>query len=105
MSLQKPIGLVLEQKSTGLYRGRISVVDVRPGGAADRDGRIKVGDEVISTSAVVYTESEQYGGVTVRKGMQKVRMRVFGETFDTVITAISTHPGTLPVTLDIQKCE
>lgn len=54
---------------------------------------------------MVYNKMEDYGGVTVRKGQERVRMLVKGETFDTVMAAISSHPGTAKVTLELQKCK
>lgn len=102
VALRKPLGIVLEQQRA---TGRIYVVAVTPGGAADRDGRVSVGDELIATSAVVYSDSADYGGVLVKRGQQRVRLRVTGESFDTVLTAISTHPGTMDVLLDLQKCD
>ena len=165
VSLKKPMGLVLEQnrKTMDIY-----VVEVLPEGSAAREGRIAAGDQLIATSAIVYSAEEDYGGVAVKKGEQKVRLMVKGESFDTgagagcscrmcaavwraarllsrpaaagadagarlarhsaaargaarrrqgadaasvvrgpcaVMRAIGTHPGHVPVTLDIQKCK
>jgi len=125
VSLKKPLGLVLEQNRASLD---IFVVEVLPDGSAAKDGRIAVGDQLIATSAIVYTAEEDYGGVSVKKGMSMVRLLCKGESFDTgerpsgavllrstthslraavceVLRAIGTHPGTQPVTLDIQKCK
>lgn len=93
LSLKKPLGLVLEQNSA---TGDIFVVELLDGSAA-RDGRVAVGDQLIATSAIVFEREEDYGGVSVKKGMTMVRLLCKGETFDTVMRAIGTHPGTQPV--------
>jgi hypothetical protein len=80
VSLKKPLGLVLEQNRTS---GDIFVVEVLPDCSAAKDGRIAVGDQLIATSAIVYAKTEDYGGVSVKKGMQMVRLLVKGEKFDT----------------------
>lgn len=54
---------------------------------------------------VVYNTLEDYGGVTVRKGQERVRLLVKGEKFDTVMAAIGSHPGSWDVTLELQKCK
>jgi len=77
---------------------------VLPEGSAAKDGRITVGDELIATSAIVYTREDIYGGVAVKGGQQRVRLQVKGERFETVMSALGTHPGHMAVTLDIQKC-
>ena len=80
VSLKKPLGLVLEQNKTSLD---IFVVEVMPDGSAAKDGRIAPGDQLIATSAIVYQSEEDYGGVSVKKGMQMVRLLCKGESFDT----------------------
>lgn len=80
VSLKKPLGLVLEQNRAS---GDIFVVEVLPDCSAAKDGRIAVGDQLIATSAIVYATTEDYGGVSVKKGMQMVRLLVKGEKFDT----------------------
>ncbi len=79
LSLKKPLGLVLEANTAG----EIYVVDVVPEGSAAKDGRIEVGDQLISTSAIVYTSEDDYGGVAVKTGQKMVRLLVRGEKFDT----------------------
>lgn len=101
LQLTKPLGLVLEaSKKTG----SVFIVEVLPEGNAAKDGRVEVGDELISTSAVVYTTERDYGGVAVKGGQRMVRLVCKTEKFDTVLAAISTHPAHIAVTLDIQKC-
>ena len=48
---------------------------------------------------------QTYGGVNVRAGMETVRLLTRGESFDTVIAAIGSVPGHMPVTLEVQKCK
>ena len=60
------------------------MAEVVKDGNADRSGLVDVGDQLIATSAIVYGAEEFYQGVKVRKGMQIVRLGVFGEKFDTV---------------------
>jgi hypothetical protein len=79
VALKKPLGLVLESNKAG----DIFVVEVMPDGSAAKDGRICAGDQLIATSAVVYTSEDDYGGVTVKTGQQRVRLLVKGEKFDT----------------------
>jgi C-terminal processing protease CtpA/Prc len=79
LSLKKPLGLVLEANKAG----EIYVVEVVPEGSAAKDGRIEVGDQLISTSAIVYTSEDDYGGVSVKTGQKMVRLLVRGEKFDT----------------------
>ena len=80
LSLKKPLGIVLEQNKTSLD---IFVVEVLPDGSAAKDGRIEAGDQLIATSAIVYASEEDYGGVSVKKGMSMVRLLCKGESFDT----------------------
>lgn len=100
VELNKPLGIVLEEAKAG----NIFVAEVVGGGNAEKSGLIDVGDQLIATSAIVYGSEEYYQGVKVRKGMQVVRLSVFGEKFDTVMAAIGTHPAHVKVTLEIQKC-
>jgi hypothetical protein len=79
VALKKPLGLVLESNKAG----DIFVVEVLPDGSAAKDGRIQAGDQLIATSAVIYTSEDDYGGVTVKTGQQRVRLLVKGEKFDT----------------------
>lgn len=57
LQLRKPLGLVLEMTKSG----RCYIVDVLPSGSAAKDGRIVAGDELISTSALVFSRTEDYG--------------------------------------------
>lgn len=101
VEIGRPLGLVLEED----VNGNIFVAEVAKEGNAEKLGVIDVGDQLIATSAVVYEDSDSYGGVLVRKGMRIVRLNVRGETFDTVLGAIGTHPAHMKVTLELQKCK
>ncbi|GBG85619.1 hypothetical protein CBR_g40347 [Chara braunii] len=101
VDISRPLGLVLRDDPSG----NIWVDEVVPDGNAARTGLVDVGDQLIATSAVVYTMIEDYNGVKVRKGMEVVRLNVRGEKFDTVMAAIGTHPGHMKVTLELQKCK
>ncbi|GIL58643.1 hypothetical protein Vafri_13647 [Volvox africanus] len=102
VALKKPLGIVLEQD---VKSGNIYVVEIKRDGSAARDGRVKVGDQLIATSGVIYTTESDYGGATVKGGQQVVRLRVQGEAFKTVSAAIGSHPGHMAVTLDFQRCD
>jgi hypothetical protein len=56
---------------------------------------------------VTYTRTEDYGGVTVRKGQEIVTLNCLssGVAFKTVSAAIGTHPASIPVRLTFQRCE
>eukprot|EP00270_Netrium_digitus_P018525 TRINITY_DN7066_c0_g1_i1.p1 TRINITY_DN7066_c0_g1~~TRINITY_DN7066_c0_g1_i1.p1 ORF type:complete len:221 (+),score=32.75 TRINITY_DN7066_c0_g1_i1:57-665(+) len=101
VELSRPLGLVLEEDVT---RGGIFVAEIIPEGNAEKSQEIDMGDELIATSAIVYNSSESYGGVTVRRQMEIVRLTVRGEKFETVMAAIGTHPAHMKVTLELQKC-
>lgn len=38
-------------------------------------------------------------------GEQIVRVMVRNESFDTIMAAIGSHPGNIPVVLEFQQCE
>ncbi|CAD7700041.1 unnamed protein product, partial [Ostreobium quekettii] len=98
--LSKPLGIVLEEaNSSGIY-----VAEVVEGGNAARSGQISVGDQLISTSGVIYTTSQTYGATEVRGGEKVVQMNTMNETFDSVLAAIGSHPGHVPVRLEFQRC-
>uniref|UniRef100_A0A7S1J6Z2 PDZ domain-containing protein n=1 Tax=Eutreptiella gymnastica TaxID=73025 RepID=A0A7S1J6Z2_9EUGL len=101
VTLKKPMGLVLEEDTNG----GIWVAEIVPEGNADKDGTVKVGDQLIATSAVVRTTEAKYGEATVYGGEQRVRVPVLGEKFDTIMAAISTNPASQPPTLELQRCE
>ena len=71
--------------------GRMMVGEVIQGGNADKSGVVDAGDQLIATSAIVYGSEEDYQGVMVRKGMQKVRLNVRGERFETVLCSPWLH--------------
>ncbi|GJP83072.1 hypothetical protein CLOP_g13280 [Closterium sp. NIES-67] len=99
IELARPLGMVLEERAGGIF-----VAEVARGGNAEAAGVVDAGDQLIATSAIVYDDSDSYGGVVVKKGMRVVRFNVRGESFDTVMAAISTHPSYLKVAIELQKC-
>lgn len=101
LELKKPLGIAFEEDKFG----NVMVGEVIEGGNAYKSGLVDAGDQLIATSAIVYSSEDEYQGVVVRKGMQKVRLNVRGERFETVIAAIGTHPYYIPVALEFQKCK
>eukprot|EP01023_Acetabularia_acetabulum_P014093 TRINITY_DN1692_c0_g1_i1.p1 TRINITY_DN1692_c0_g1~~TRINITY_DN1692_c0_g1_i1.p1 ORF type:complete len:151 (+),score=17.60 TRINITY_DN1692_c0_g1_i1:84-536(+) len=101
IQLRKPLGLVLEETK----EGKILVAEVVPKGSAEQIGEVTVGDELIATSGVTYSGSSDYAGTQVRTGQQIVRLYVSGEKFETVMAAIGSHPGHIPVELEFQRCQ
>ena len=101
VSLSKPLGLVLEENKT---TGTITVAEIVPGGNADNNGLISVGDLLIATSGFTRTTEQMYGEISVKGGEQMVRIVCRGESFDTVLAAISSIPGNFQVKLEFQQC-
>ncbi|KAL3677982.1 hypothetical protein R1sor_020938 [Riccia sorocarpa] len=101
VELKRPLGIGFAETKIGT----IVVDEVIKGGNAENSGLVEVGDQLIATSAVVYSDADVYQGVTVRKGMQVVRLNVRGEKFKTVMAAIGTHPAYIKVNLELQKCQ
>jgi len=99
VTLKRPLGLVLEE----ITPGRIVVSEIIPGGNADKSGQVRVGDELVATSALVYTTRQQYGEVAVRGGEEIVRLAVRGESFKTVMAAISTNHAHRPPVLEFLR--
>ena len=100
INILRPLGLVLEEKKEGgIYVGEI----VEDGNAA-KTGLVNVGDELIATSGVVFNSTTDYGGVSVPRGEETVRMPVRTERFDTVMAAIASNPSQRTVALEFQKC-
>lgn len=92
----------MEQKGKD---GGIFVVSITPGGNADKTGEFSEGDQLISTSGVTYTKTDDYGGVTVKKGQEIVQMSALGgATMKQVSAAIGSHPASIPVKLTFQRC-
>jgi PDZ domain (Also known as DHR or GLGF). len=85
--------------------GNIFVEEIVPGGAADKCGLIGVGDRLIATSAIVFNGEMDYVGVSVKKGEEQIRFATRGESFDTVMAAISTWPAPRKMKLEFQRCE
>lgn len=102
VTLSKPLGLVLEENKSA---GTIVVADVVEGGNAERSGEITVGDTLIATSGYTRTAQQVYGETVVYGGETVVRLLCRGESFDTVMAAIGSHPAHIPVTLELQRCD
>ncbi|GMH32925.1 hypothetical protein BSKO_00759 [Bryopsis sp. KO-2023] len=101
VALNKPLGMVLEADK----ENNIFVAEIVPGGNAEISGKISVGDQLISTSGMMYTKGQTYGETFVRGGEKVVQMNVMGESFDAVLAAISSNPVTMGVRLVFQQCE
>jgi len=71
---------------------------------AAKAGLINVGDQLLTTSAMVFNSTQDYGGVRVRKGEETIRFATRGEDFKTVMAAISSVPSQRLVVLEFQKC-
>lgn len=99
VKLQKPLGLVLEETREG-----IRVAEVQPGGNAERLGMISPRDQLIATSGFIRTTQQVYGETTVQGGERMIRLNVRGESWDTVMAAISSHLAGMEVELEFQKC-
>lgn len=99
VKLQKPLGLVLEETSEG-----IRVAEIQPGGNAERLGIISPRDQLIATSGFIRTTQQVYGETTVQGGEQMIRLNVRGESWETVMAAISSHLAGMEVELEFQKC-
>lgn len=63
-----------------------------------------MGDQLLATSAMVFNFTEEYGGVSVKKGEETIMFQTMGEDFNTVMAAIGTVPSQRLVTLKFQKC-
>lgn len=63
-----------------------------------------MGDQLLATSAMVFNSTEEYGGVSVKKGEETIMFQTMGEDFNTVMAAIGTVPSQRLVTLKFQKC-
>lgn len=101
VTLSKPLGLILEEDRDS---GSIYVGEVVKDGNADRNGSISAGDILIATAGYTRTTEQTYGVTIVPGGERVVRLQVRGERFETVMAAISSHPASVPVTLEFQRC-
>jgi hypothetical protein len=99
VKLQKPLGLVLEETADG-----IRVAEVQVGGNAERLGMISPRDQLIATSGFIRTTQQVYGEITVQGGERMIRLNVRGQSWETVMAAISSHLAGMEVELEFQKC-
>jgi predicted metalloprotease with PDZ domain len=74
VNLSRPLGLVLEAQGN-----QIVVAEVQTGGLAEREGTVKAGDILISTSGITYSRESDYGGAKVRMGEARVTLNVANE--------------------------
>lgn len=100
VKLQKPLGLVLEETPEG-----IRVAEIQAGGNAERLGTISKNDQLIATSGFIRTTQQVYGETTVQGGERMIRLNVRGESWDTVMAAISSHLAGMEVELEFQRCD
>lgn len=100
MTLSKPLGLVLEMNEK---TGNVIVAQVQEGGNAEKSGMVKEGDILVSTTGYTRTTEQVYGETRVQGGERVVRLTVRGESFDTVLAAIGSHPASIPVTLELRR--
>eukprot|EP00210_Caulerpa_lentillifera_P001656 g1592.t1 len=76
ITIKKPLGLVLEQS---FGSNLIYVESLVEGGNAESTGIVQQGDQLISTSGVIYTKEQSYGSTMVKGGQKVVRMNVTNE--------------------------
>lgn len=98
VALRRPLGIVLEQKGKD---GPIYVAEVADEGRAK--GLLLEGDVLISCSAMTRTKTQDYGGVTVQTGEERVVFSTAGEKFDTVLAAISSNPSNEDIKLEFER--
>jgi hypothetical protein len=74
VNLSRPLGLVLETNGSSIV-----VAEVQKGGLAEREGTVRAGDILISTSGITYSKESDYGGAKVRMGESRVILNVSNE--------------------------
>eukprot|EP00282_Hemiselmis_andersenii_P008610 CAMPEP_0114120464 /NCGR_PEP_ID=MMETSP0043_2-20121206/6661_1 /TAXON_ID=464988 /ORGANISM="Hemiselmis andersenii, Strain CCMP644" /LENGTH=222 /DNA_ID=CAMNT_0001213085 /DNA_START=8 /DNA_END=676 /DNA_ORIENTATION=- len=96
VTLPRPLGIVFEEVEPGEAEG-VVVASLEPGGNADRDGKILVGDKLISTSAVVMNDDNSalvgLGGSGAKTSWTRKMIPVGKATFQTVMGAIGSNTG------------
>lgn len=53
---------------------------------------------------MTYNRTDDYLGVTVRKGQEIVQISALNQPFKAISAAIGSHPASIPVTLTFQRC-
>jgi hypothetical protein len=100
---KKPLGLVLEED--GLGGIKIRSINAEGNVAKLYGNKIGSGDKVLAISAQVKTRTQVYNEVSVGSGEEIIRLTVQGESFDTVMAAISSYPSQKTMKIDILKCQ
>ncbi|KAL4424063.1 hypothetical protein ABPG75_001364 [Micractinium tetrahymenae] len=110
LTLRKPLGLVLAER-TG-PPAEVFIEEIAPGGNADKDGRLAVGDTLVGCSAVILKagkegqyEREGYGD-RVLDNWEKVMFNARSKKFDTVMAAIGSNSerwGFFTVDLEFER--
>lgn len=87
--LAKPLGIAFEENEVDKPLG-VRVAQIVPGGNADLNGRICVGDELVATSAVIFTDKYNQGSFSnwERQMIACTRM-----DFDSIMAAIGSNDG------------
>lgn len=110
LTLRKPLGLVLAERPGP--PAEVFIEEIAPGGNADKDGRLAVGDTLVGCSAVILKagkegqyEREGYGD-RVLDNWEKVMFNARGKKFDTVMAAIGSNSerwGFFTVDLEFER--
>mmetsp|Transcript_2666 Transcript_2666/g.7843 ORF Transcript_2666/g.7843 Transcript_2666/m.7843 type:complete len:206 (+) Transcript_2666:32-649(+) len=86
--LPKPLGIRFEEIVAGEPKG-VCVAELVKGGNADLGGRVCVGDELVSVSAVVFKDKRGAGYTNWERQM----VNCLKMDFDTIMSAIATNDG------------
>lgn len=87
--LPKPLGIVFEEVEVGKPAG-VRVARVVEGSNADLNGRVCVGDELVSTSAVVFTDKFNSGSFS---NWERQMVTCTKMEFDGIMAAIRSNDG------------
>jgi hypothetical protein len=88
--LSKPLGIKFEEAEKGKPSG-VRVAELIPGGNADLNGRVCVGDELVATSAVIFKDRLfGSGGFT---NWERQMVACIKMDFDSIMTAIGSNDG------------
>mmetsp|Transcript_24148 Transcript_24148/g.38905 ORF Transcript_24148/g.38905 Transcript_24148/m.38905 type:complete len:220 (+) Transcript_24148:47-706(+) len=96
VTLRTPLGIVFEEVQPGEPKGLI-VANLVAGGNAERDGKIQVGDKLVSTSAVVLDSSNQpiisLGSSSATNSWKRQMIACGNMDFTTIMQAIQSNSG------------
>ena len=94
VTLATPLGIVFEEVEPGEPKGLV-VADLVPGGNAEKDGKIWVGDKLIATSAVVLDNSNQpiisLGASSATNNWKREMIPCGNMDFNTIMSAIKSN--------------